>query len=42
MKKTVHRFKGNLVKMVKDINDTLMIVQYHLKLDKFYCIGIMN
>ena len=36
----VSRFKGKLVKMILVVNS--MIILFHLKLGKFYCIGIMN
>ena len=39
-KKIVSRFRGKLVKMVRDTN--WMIIQFRLKLNKFYCIGVMN
>ena len=29
-------------KMIKDKLINLMIIQFRLKLDKFYCIGVMN
>ena len=38
-KKTVSRFRDKLVKMLV-VN--LMIIQFCLKLDKFYCIGVTN
>ena len=41
-KKIVSRFRGILVKMIKDTSINLMIIQFCLKLDKFYCIGVMN
>ena len=35
-----------LVKVTKDaggkFDDYLMIIQFHVRLDKFYCIGVMN
>ena len=41
-KKIVSRFKGKLVKMIKILVVNLTIIQFRLKLDKFYCIGVMN
>ena len=43
-KRIVSRFKGKLVKMIngKWLMVNLMIIPFHLKLDKFYCIGVMN
>ena len=38
----VSRFKNKLIKMIKDVMIDLMIIGFHLKLDKFYCIGGMN
>ena len=29
-------------KMIKDKLVNLMVIQFRLKLDKFYCIGVMN
>ena len=37
-KKTVGRFTGKLVKMIRDARSKFMIIQFHLKLDKYYCI----
>ena len=42
MKKIVSRFKGKLGKMIKDAGNRLMIIQFRLKLDRFYCIRAMN
>ena len=39
-KKVESRFRGKLVKMIRDVN--LMIIQFHLKLEKFYFIGVMS
>ena len=41
LKKIESRFRGKLVKMIRDAVN-LMIIQFHLKLDKFYYIGVMN
>ena len=41
-KKIVSRFRGKLVKMIKMLVVNMMIFQFCLKLDKFYCIGVMN
>ena len=42
-KKIVSRFRSKLVKMILEmLVVNLMIIQFHLKLDKFYCIGGMN
>ena len=41
-KKTVGRFWGKLVKMIRDVVVNSMIIQFHLKLEKFYCIGVTN
>ena len=41
-KRIVSRFKGKLVKMIKMLVVNLMIVHSRLKLDTFYCIGVMN
>ena len=41
-KKTVGRFWGKLVKMVRDAVVNSMIIQFRLKLEKFYCIGVTN
>ena len=38
----VSRFKGILIKMIKDANHRLMIILFHLKLERFYSTGIMN
>ena len=38
-KKIVSRFKGKLVKILV-VN--LIFIQFHLNLDKFYCIEVMN
>ena len=40
--KIVSRFKGKLVKMIKDANSRFNEHSFYLKLDKFYCIGDMN
>ena len=41
-KRIVSRFKGKLVKMIKMLVVNLMIVHSRLKLDTFYCLGVMN
>ena len=42
-KRIVNRFKGKLIKMIKKaLIVNLMIILFHLKLDKFYYIGVMN
>ena len=41
-KKTVSRFRGKLVKMIRNAGSKYMIIQFRLKLDRFYCIGVMN
>ena len=41
-KKIVGRFRGKLVKMIKDAGSNLMIIQFRPKSDKFYCIKVMN
>ena len=41
-KKTVSRFRGKLVKMISNAGSKYMIIQFRLKLDRFYCIGVMN
>ena len=41
-KRTVSRFRGKLVKMIEDADVNLIIFRSHLRLDKFYCIGVMN
>ena len=41
-KKTVGRFWGKLVKMIRDAVVNSMIIQFRLKLEKFYCIGVTN
>ena len=41
-KKIVSRFRGKLVKMIRNANSKFDDFQFHLKLDKFYCIGVMN
>ena len=41
-KRIVSRCKGKLVKMIKMLVVNLMIVHSRLKLDTFYCIGVMN
>ena len=38
----VTRFKGKLVKMIKALMIDLMIILFHLKLDKLYFVGDMN
>ena len=38
----VSRFKGKLVKMIKDVNGRFDDYLYFLKLDKFYYTGVMN
>ena len=39
-----HRFRGKLVKMIKDAGSKSddYSVLLEIKLDKFYCIGVMN
>ena len=39
-KRIVTTLKGKLGKMIKDVN--LIIILFHLKLNKFYCIWAMN
>ena len=41
-KKIVSRFRGKLVKIIRVLVVNLMIIQFRLKLDKFYCIRVMN
>ena len=41
-KGTVSRFKVKLVEISRKLVVNLMIILYHLKLDKFYCIRDMN
>ena len=41
-KGTVSRFRGKLIKMIKMLVVNLMIIQSRLKLDKFYCIRVIN
>ena len=41
-KKIVSRFRGKLVNMIKVVVVNLMIIQFRPKLEKFYCIGVMN
>ena len=41
-KKIVSRFRGKLLKMVEMLVVNLMIIQFRLKLDKCYCIALMN
>ena len=41
-KKIVSRFRGKLVKMIKDAGNKFMIIQSRIRLNKFYCIGLMN
>ena len=41
-KKIISRFRGKLVKMIRNANSKFDDFQFHLKLDKFYCIGVMN
>ena len=38
----VNRSKGVIVKMIKVEMLSIMIILFHLKLDKFYYIGVMN
>ena len=38
----VTRFKGKLVKMIKDANSRFDNHSFHLKLDKFYYTGAMK
>ena len=41
-KKIASRFRGKLVKMIKVLVVNLMIIQFHLRLGRFCCIGVMN
>ena len=41
-KRIVSRFRGKLVKMIKHAEVNMMIIQFCLKLYRFYCIGIRN
>ena len=41
-KKNVSRFRGKLVKMIKDAGSKYDDAYFHLKLDRFYCIGVVN
>ena len=43
-KKIVSRFRGKLVKMIKDAGSKSddYSVLLEIRLDKFYCIGVMN
>ena len=41
-KKIVSKFRGKLVKIIRVLVVNLMIIQSRLKLDKFYCIRVMN
>ena len=41
-KKVVSRFRGKLVKMIKNVGSKYDVIQFRLKLDKFYYIGVMN
>ena len=41
-KRIVNRFRGKLSKLVKKPIVGLMIIIFHLKLDRFYYIGVMN
>ena len=41
MEKIVSRFRGKLV-MIIQLVVNLMIIQFRLKLDKSYCIGVMH
>ena len=34
----VNRFKGKLIEMIKDAGSEFIIILFHLKLDRFYCI----
>ena len=38
----VKRFRGKLVKTMLMLVVNLMMIQFYLKLDRFYCIGVMN
>ena len=40
-KRIVSRFRGKLVKMIKDVGSEFDDYP-HLELDKFYCIGVLN
>ena len=42
-KKIVSRFRGKLVQIIREmLVVNLMIIQFHLKLDRFYCVGVTN
>ena len=42
-KDIMSRFRDKLVKMIRDAGlRNLRIIQFPLKLDKFYCTGVMN
>ena len=43
-KKIVSRFRGKLIKMIEDAGSKFddYSVLLEIKLDKFYCIGVMN
>ena len=41
-KRIVSRFRGKLVKMIKDAGSKYDDDYFHLKLDRFYCIGVVN
>ena len=38
----VKRFRGKLVKTMLMLVVNLMMIQFYLKLDRFYCIGVIN
>ena len=41
-KKNVSRFRGKLVRMIKDPGSKFDDYSISLKIDKFYCIGVMK
>ena len=38
----VNRFKCKLIEMIKKAGSKIVIILFHLKLDRFYYIGLMN
>ena len=38
----VSRFTEKIINIIKHANVELMIILVHLKLDKFYCLGVIN
>ena len=42
MEKIVSRFRGKLAKMIKDAGSKFDDYSIHLKVDRFYFIGVMN